>query len=332
MNFENEILLSEEKISINNLLKERGLGDFRSEIINGLIFEKKFIPSKYFYNNVGSQLFEKITHLEEYYPTRTEKSILIQYASEIVKDIEKKEIIELGSGDSSKVTILLDAIPENKRRMIRYLPVDVSQAAILQSGKILNSKFPELIVQGFVLDFTTQLDQIQRKGPALICFFGSTIGNFDRNASLKLLKEIGRNMNKGDVLLLGMDLIKQTKILHSAYNDSKGVTAAFNKNILNTLNDIIQSDFKTEDFDHLAFYNEKMSRIEMHLVANKDVSIKSHWFREDLRILKGENIHTENSHKYSMKDIMEFSHATGLNVNQIHTDPKKWFALVEFEK
>jgi len=332
MNFENEIALAENKINIINLLKKRGLDDLRSEIIIGLISEKKYISSKFFYNETGSRLFEEITHLEEYYPTRTEKSILMEHASEITYDIKNKDIIELGSGDCSKISILINGFPVNKIRSIRYLPVDVSEAAILQSSKILVSKFPDLNILGYIMDFTNQFEKIPRKNPALICFFGSTIGNFDMVASRQLLKNISRSMITGDHLLLGMDLVKPEQVLRSAYNDAKGVTEAFNKNILMTVNNIIQSDFNIKDFDHLAYYNKNNTRIEMHLVANKDVIIKSPWLKENLRISKAESIHTENSHKYSTKNILEFSHSSGLRTNKVYSDSKKWFALVDFEK
>ncbi len=139
-------------------------------------------------------------------------------------------------------------------------------------------------------------------------------------------------MKKGDVLLLGMDLVKPEALLHAAYNDAQGITDAFNKNILNTVNTLIHADFQTEHFDHLAFFNQEKSRMEMHLVANRDLSVHSPFFNEDLHLKEGEAIHTENSHKYNARHIQEIAEATGLKLNHTHTDEKGWFAVTEFQK
>jgi len=139
-------------------------------------------------------------------------------------------------------------------------------------------------------------------------------------------------MKKGDVLLLGMDMVKPAHVLHAAYNDASGVTEAFNKNILHSVNDLIKSDFNTDDFNHHAFYNKKKSRIEMHLVAKRDLGIRSEYMREEISLKKGESIHTENSHKYNSLHIREIVKATGLQLNQTHTDEKEWFAVTEFQK
>ncbi len=166
----------------------------------------------------------------------------------------------------------------------------------------------------------------------MICFFGSTIGNFEWADSLELLQNISLQMKKGDVLLLGMDLIKPEAVLHGAYNDAQGITAAFNKNILNSVNDLIQSDFQTFDFDHLAFINKEKSRIEIHLMANREVSVRSPHFIEDLQLKEGDAIHTENSHKYGTRHFQEIVDVTGLKLNQTHTDEHGWFSLTEFQK
>ncbi len=172
----------------------------------------------------------------------------------------------------------------------------------------------------------------RRERSALICFFGGTIGNFEWDASLELLQNISRQMKSGDILLMGMDLVKPEDILYAAYNDAPGVTAEFNRNILNTVNALIQSDFQPDDFDHLAFFNSEKSRIEMHLVARCDLAIHSPFLPEPLTLLKGESIHTENSHKYSPGHIREMAAASGLQLKHTHTDKKGWFALTEFQK
>lgn len=330
MNFVNEDIISLNRISITNLLQEIGPNEVRDEIIAGLCANQKSISSKYFYNPEGSRLFEEITTLEEYYPTRTEMGILNRIAPTLMKEYAGYDIIELGSGDSSKISILLGAASELSIDSIHYMPLDISQAAIRASSEALVDKYPNINIEGYAVDFLSQFDLVKRERPALICFFGSTIGNFDRDDSLELLRNIGRQMKTGDVLLLGMDMVKPEPVLHTAYNDARGVTAAFNRNILNTVNELIESDFQAEDFNHLAFFNREKSRMEMHLVAKSDLHIHSPYFQEALHFRKEEKIHTENSHKYSQSHISEIVSATKLELKQTHLDDQGWFALAEF--
>jgi len=332
MNFVNEDIVTLNRISITNLLQEIGPDEVSAEIVAGLQADRKTISSKYFYNNDGSLLFEEITRLEEYYPTRSEKSILKQIAPALMKQYLGYEIIELGPGDHSKISILLNAASDLRQTSIRYLPLDISQPALRSSAESLVSAFPNLHVEGYAVDFISQFGPIRREQAAMICFFGSTIGNFEWTDSLELLRNISHQMKKGDVLLLGMDLVKPETVLHAAYNDARGITEAFNKNILNTVNELIHADFHTDHFDHLAFYNKKKSRIEMHLVAKRNLSVHSPFLNEDLHLKEGEGIHTENSHKYSTRHIQEIADVTGLKLSQTHTDEQGWFALTEFQK
>ena len=332
MNFISQELIKRNRVSITNQLQEIGPVEVTEEIVTALQAARKSIPSKYFYNSIGSLLFEEITRLEEYYPTRTEKAILRQIAPGLMKQYGTYEIIELGPGDHSKISILLQAATGMNMKSVRYLPLDISQQAIKNSAESLVNDFSNVEIEGYAADFTSQFDLIRRKQPAMICFFGSTIGNFDWKVSLELLQNLSRQMKKGDIFLLGMDMIKPLSILHSAYNDARGVTAAFNKNILNSVNDLIQSDFQTGDFDHLAFFNKEKSRIEMHLVARNDLTVHSPCFDEDLLLMQGESIHTESSHKYSSGNIREITEETGLQLNHTHTDDKEWFSVAEFQK
>ena len=332
MNFVNDDIISLNRISITNLLQEIGPDQVSTEIVADLQADRKTISSKYFYNSDGSLLFEEITRLEEYYPTRTEKSILKQIAPALMKQYKGYEIIELGPGDHSKISILLNAAAGLRQTSIRYLPLDISQPALRSSAENLVTAFPNLLVEGYAVDFFSQFGPIRREHPAFICFFGSTIGNFEWADSLELLQNISQHMKKGDVLLLGMDLVKPEAVLHAAYNDARGITEAFNKNILNTVNDLIHADFQTDHFDHLAFFNKEKSRIEMHLVANRDLSVRSPYFNEELDLKEGEGIHTENSHKYNSRHIQEITEAAGLKLNQTHTDERGWFAVTEFQK
>jgi len=263
VNFEKSDIALQQNISLRNLLSENGKDHLVNEIVAGLTSESPYISSKFFYDDRGSSLFERITALAEYYPTRTEKEIIREYAPDILVNSKFEDIIELGSGDCSKISLLLDGVKENKLGKYRYVPVDVSKAAILQSANELIERFPVLKVDGHVLDFTTHIDQLTQKNPALFCFFGGTIGNFDRLDARNLLSEIRNKMSDNDVLLVGFDMIKDQVLLNAAYNDSLGVTDDFNLNILNVVNSIIGSDFKTADFKHFAFFNSRKSDLQL---------------------------------------------------------------------
>jgi L-histidine N-alpha-methyltransferase len=332
MNFVNEETITLNRISITNFLQEIGQDEVITEITSGLQAETKTISSKYLYNKKGSLLFEEITRLREYYPTRTEKGILKKISPGLMEKYGNYEIIELGPGDHSKISILLSAASALELANIRYMPLDISQPALRNSAEELVRLFPNLLVEGYAVDFLSQFEPIKRERPALICFFGSTIGNFEWDTSLELLNNISRQMKKGDILLLGMDLVKPEPILHIAYNDARGVTEEFNLNILNCVNELIKSDFNSNDFNHLAFFNREKSRIEMHLVARHNIIVQSPYFIKALQLESGENIHTENSHKYTQGDIEKIVESTGLQLNQTHTDANDWFALTEFQK
>lgn len=316
--------------SIQDFLVSENKADLIAEIYQGLTKRQKQISSRFFYNDRGSELFEEITKLPEYYPTRTEKQILQKNASAIVGKFEQLEIIELGSGDCSKISILLDTIPKDKISHVNYIPVDVSEAAILKSTDMLSCKYPELKIHGLLADFMKHLDSLPGNSHRLICFFGSTLGNLTRKQANEFLLNLKNFMKPGDSLLLGLDRVKKTEILHKAYNDNQGVTAKFNKNILNVLNEITGTNFDTSDFEHLAFYNQKENRIEMHLKALNTVVVNSNFFPNPISTLKGETIHTENSHKFTMLDIEEFAKLTGFKVENTYSDRRKWFTLAQF--
>ncbi len=328
---ETDIIVAK-RIKITNHLTEIGIDKIRKEIIDGLNAEQKYISSKFFYDEKGSKLFEDITQLPEYYPTRTEKSILEEIAPKLMSGLKNTDVVELGSGDCSKISILLSAIQDVNLDSINYIPVDVSRSAINDSAQELVEKFPELSINGLVLDFITQLNLIPNKRRRLFLFLGSTLGNFTGETVDSFLVNLSWNMNSGDSFVLGLDLVKPIDILHNAYNDSQGVTADFNKNILNALNDIVRTNFNIADFEHYAFFNNEKSRIEMHLVAKRDVVINSPYMGKEIFIRKGENIHTENSNKYSIERIQQLAEITGLKIKKVYTDTNNWFALAHFEK
>lgn len=323
--------LLNEQIVIQDFLARESRKEIISEIFAGLSANQKFISSRFFYDAAGSWLFESITKLSEYYPTRTEKSILKNCASALLPEIKDLDIIELGSGDCSKISILLDAIPEQHLETIHYYPVDVSQSAILKSARELSRRFPEIRIAGLLADFMKHLHELPGPRNRLICFFGSTLGNFTRTQGIGYVKGLREIMRPGDVLLLGLDMVKDEKILEAAYNDGQGITAAFNRNILHVTNQTARTNFIPEYFEHRAFYNREKDRIEMHLIANRDMEVVSPCFHQEISLKKGETIHTENSHKFTPGHIREMGTTAGFEVKNIWKDPDGWFSLVQFE-
>ena len=302
------------------------------DILEGLKSDPRSISSRFFYDDRGSELFDRICGLDEYYPTRTETSILNAHAQEIVRDVHDQDIIEFGSGSSEKISILLDAMTSSQRVSIQYVPFDISQYAILDSAHTLTDQFPELTVHGIVGDFITKIDLIPSERPKLICFLGSTIGNFSRDASLKLMGDAATLMKPGDSFLLGIDMVKDIDVLERAYNDEQGLTSEFNRNILNSVNSIANTDFNIQGYEHIAFYNREKDRIEMHLRSTRDQVVSSLHFDAPIHIRRGEFIHTENSNKYTDRFIREISDHSGLEIVNRYSDENGWFSLVLFRK
>lgn len=332
MDFHKETSFADTQLTINNYLPRIGREHVTREILTGLNAPKKHISSMYFYDSVGSKLFEKITQLPEYYPTRTEKSIFRTVFPQLQLILKNIDIIELGSGDCSKISMLLAAIPPQQRETVRYLPVDVSQPAIEESAKQLLEKFPGINIHGIVADFMQQLQLIPQGKKRLFCFFGSTIGNLTEEQTTRFFSRLSTEMNSGDMLLLGLDMVKDVNILERAYNDSQQVTAAFNRNILNVVNDLVGTNFNPDNFEHLAFFNEEQSRIEMHLKTKANMTITSLQSPEKIYLAQGETIHTENSRKFSPANIHQLADTAGLTIQDTFTDSKNWFSLVKFIK
>lgn len=320
-------LFETRKIKITNYFSEIEKKTIRNEILNGLRNTHKQISAKYFYDKKGSRLFEAITHLDEYYQTRSEKEILANIAAKMNFSFEDFDIIELGSGDHSKITLLFNQLPDKELNSLRYLPVDISLSAVEKSCQNLHELFPDLSINGFIADFMTQLSVLPKERKRLFCFFGGTIGNFNKLQALNFIRNISQNMRAGDMFLLGFDRIKDIQIIENAYNDSKGITADFNKNILNSVNTLAGLNFNPDDFEHLSFYNTSENRIEMHLKTRKNLEITSRF--DDFRIFlsKGETIHTENSHKFSNQMIEAMAKAAGLKTQAILSDEKNYFGM-----
>ena len=333
-------------MKIDDYIPQADDDEISIEIINGLTADQKYIPSKYFYDARGSQLFEEITHLDEYYPTRTEQAILRRVLpdifgmdSRLMREIAESEIetngidiVELGSGDPSKISILFDSIPDNLHGMVRYVPVDISKSAIINASKKLATRVPDISIHGIVADFYAHLDKIPNGRQRIFCFFGSSIGNLSRDVAKRFIIKLNEIMNPGDRLLLGLDMVKDVAVLERAYNDKKGITAAFNRNILDVVNRLIESNFVTGDFGHMAFYNQADSRIEMHLRACRDMTIRSPHLPQGIEISAHETIRTEYSHKFTYEHIEDFANAGGFSVENIFCDSNGWFSLVDYLK
>jgi L-histidine N-alpha-methyltransferase len=311
-----------------NHLDPRGKHDMAWDIIEGLKSSPKRIPCKYFYDAHGSKIFERICRLPEYYPTRTELSILQGAALELMETCAHKDLVELGSGASLKIKTLLDTAGESRRATLRYVAVDISEAAVVEAANDLEECYPELEVLGIVADFTCQMDVLPSERPMMFCFLGSTIGNMERRESVSFLRDIAGNMGDDDALLVGFDMVKPREVLEAAYNDSQGVTAEFNKNVLSVVNERLGGDFDPSDFDHVAFYNEAESRIEMHLRANRSVRAWLQGIGMEIAVEEGETIHTENSRKFTCEGISDMARDAGLSIRKWYTDPEGWFSLV----
>lgn len=316
---------------IYNKLPEIGIESARAEILEGLNSIPKYISPKFFYNEAGSTLFEEITKLEEYYPTRSEKEILSKLIPNLDIDFENIDIIELGSGDASKISLVLAQLSPSILESVNYYALDIDQSAIEKSIAHISDVY-QINCTGIVTDFYHHLEISPSDRKRLFCFFGSTIGNFNPSDAEVFMKQLGALMKMGDCLLLGTDLIKDISVLEQAYNDKEKITDAFNKNILLNVNTLIESDFSPRDFDHIAFYNEAKSRIEMHLKSRRDLKVKSKYAPLSIKIKKGEAIHTENSHKFNIEQLTHFGNMADLVLEKILFDTNKYFGLTVYKK
>lgn len=301
--------------------------DFFSEVIDGLKQSAKTISPKFFYDAAGSQLFDAICELEEYYPTRTEMQILASHAEEIAAIVgEKSFVIEPGSGSSTKVRLLLDELKPHT-----YMPMDISKQHLLAAAQTLANEYPWLDIHAACADFTTPLViPVQADMQNRVAFFpGSSIGNFDPLAARAFLAHLGKTIGKGGGLLIGVDLEKDPALLNAAYNDRDGVTAEFNLNLLTRINRELDANFELDCFEHHAFYNERLQRVEMHLVSrlNQIVQVSKRSF--DFK--QGESIHTECSYKYSISSFQALAVSAGYIPIKVWTDAEQLFSVHYFE-
>ena len=297
--------------------------DMRAEVLSGLAREVKRIPPKFFYDRQGSQLFDAITELPEYYPTRTEIRILEAHGASMAELIGQDSLlVELGSGSSRKIRVLLEAL-----QPAVYLPVDISKEHLAASAEDLAGSFPGLEVRAICADYSVPFDlPVRGDGLERAAFFpGSSIGNFDPVDAVRFLERVAALIGPGGKLLIGVDLIKDRALLEAAYNDAQGVTADFNLNLLRRINRELEGDFDLDAFSHRARFNQDQSRIEMHLVSRADqqVSVAGQRFR----FREGESIHTESSYKYSVEGFHRLARDAGFHPQRVWTDPERLFSV-----
>jgi len=302
------------------------LASMPEEVRQGLESCPKQLPSKYFYDERGSRLFDRITRLPEYYPTRTERSLLKRLAPEVARVTRARELLELGSGTAEKTRELIEAGLE-EGSLQRFLPFDVSREVAEQSAHELARRYPELTVHAVVGDFEQHLAQLPDGRRRLVALLGSTIGNFVEDQAVDLLRRVERIVDEEGWLLLGTDLVKDPAVLEAAYNDSQGVTAAFNRNILEVVNEHLDGDLETEAFAHVAFFNEREERIEMHLEARRAQTARLEAIDLDLQIEAGERILTEVSCKYTRQSVERMLEAAGFSLEHWFTDANDYFGL-----
>lgn len=300
----------------------RLLEDARS----GLAAAPKDLPPKWFYDDEGSRLFEEITRLPEYYPTRAEREILVDRAAEIADVAGAEVLVELGSGAAVKTRILLDAL--HPAGTTRYLPFDVCEPVVRQSGAELAGSYEQLSVLGVVGDFERHLHLVPRWGRQLIAFLGGTIGNLLPHQRRGFLRQVRALMDPGDHLLLGADLVKDHDRLVAAYDDAAGVTARFNRNVLSVLNRQLDADFDPEGFEHVALWDDENEWIEMRLRSRDDQTVNAVGLGTRIAFRRGEEMRTEVSAKFRREGIMAELHEAGLKVVRFWTDRAGDFSLV----
>ena len=299
------------------------VADFRTEVLDGLTQSPKRISPKYFYDQRGSELFEAITELPEYYPTRTELGILQDKDKAIAEFLgDECMLVELGSGSSRKIRTLLDALEP-----AAYVPLDISRDHLLGSARALAADYPDLEVHAACTDYSGdfQLPELPDHLPRVAFFPGSSIGNFEPDEASRLLARLGRHLGEDGKLLIGVDLKKHNHILHAAYNDAQQVTAAFNLNLLERMNRELEADFDVELFEHQAYFNDDAGRIEMHLMSRIDQTISVAGAQVDFTA--GETLHTESSYKYSIKEFQALAEASGFVADEVWTDEQQLFSV-----
>lgn len=321
-----------DRLTVHNLARASGATSFADDVRAGLGSKKKSLPPKYFYDDLGSQLFVAICRLPEYYLTRAESEILSNHAEEIAASIRGPvRLIELGSGSAEKTRYLIDALLA-RQSALHYEPIDISPASIEESSRELLKVYPRLRITAYAADYFTALEAMSEESKvederAMALFLGSNIGNFDKDESLAFLRAVRRVLHIGDGLLIGADLKKSSDVLVPAYDDPLGVTAAFDLNLLVRINRELDANFDIKKFEHRALYDESEGRVEMHLVsrARQVVAIRS--LDVEIHFEEGETIHTENSYKYDLAQLGDLARESNFSLDRTWTDSLRRFSF-----
>ena len=318
-----------DRLHIHNLVRADLQTSFAEDVRNGLsAFPKRLFP-KYFYDELGSQLFEAICLLPEYYLTRAENEIFALYSDEIVNEIsaEKVSLIEMGSGSASKTRLIIEALLKRQAELL-YIPVDISVTALEQSSRVLLQSYPRLRINAYASDYYDGISALgaDKRQRTLALFLGSNIGNFDPEEAHTFLRAMRGVLKAGDALLLGADLRKKREILEEAYDDALGVTAAFNLNLLARINREMEADFNLRAFHHQAIYNEELGRVEVYIASNTRQTVSIRRLDLEIHFTEGERIHTENSHKYDLASLSQLASATGYTRARTWLDKREQFS------
>jgi L-histidine N-alpha-methyltransferase len=299
----------------------------RDDARRGLTATPKSLPPKWFYDKLGSELFEQITTLPEYYPTRAEREVLERHAGEMAAATRTETMIELGSGSSSKTTLLLDALQQTGS-LGRYVAVDVSESALVEAGAMLHSRYPGLVLQSVVADFESQLHLLPQDDRRMVAFLGGTIGNLEPDARARFLADVRALLgDAGGSLLLGTDLVKSPAVLVPAYDDAAGVTAEFNRNVLRVLNRELGADFDVDAFEHVALWDAEREWIEMRLRATRAMAVHLPALDLEVTFDEGEEMRTEVSAKFRLDGVVGELAAAGLAAVGQWTDTAERYAV-----
>lgn len=299
-----------------------------SDVLQGLLAMPKTLPPKWFYDARGSELFERITELPEYYPTRRERALLETVGADLAKESGAVEVVELGSGSSTKTPLLLDPLAASGA-LRRYVAVDVSAAAVEGAVPTLLDRYPGLHIVGEICDFTRDFSFLERQceGPRLVAFLGSTIGNLQPVEVRAFLRSLKRVMRPGDLLLLGTDLVKDSEVLEAAYNDTQGVTAEFNFNVLRVVNRELGGDFDCERFRHEAVWNPTLERVELRLRSSEAQIVRIEALGTEIPFAAGESILTEISRKFTRASVARAYEDGGFRLRSWLPDRDGWYAM-----
>jgi L-histidine N-alpha-methyltransferase len=332
MNINKTPFSSNPRIAFSNFLRLSDPKETVRKIIEDLLTIPRTISSIFLYDSVGSMLFRQITRLPEYYLSQIESGLIREFAQSSKDFLHDLDIIELGSGDCSKISIILDAVDVKNLHSICYLPVDISPLSLKESAEELVVNYPGIRVHCIAADFSGDFFSLPHNRRRLFCFFGSTIGNFNSMERVELLRSVSSQMDCGDLFVLGVDMIKEINVLEKAYNDRNNITASFNRNILNVVNSIIGSNFNPLLFEHHAHFNRDLCCIEMYLKAQKEMTVSIPCIGSQILIEQMETIHTESSFKFTLELITHDIEAAGLRIDKHRTDSSNWFSLFQLTK